>query len=84
MEEEMKTKGTFKYKNENIHYEIDSKNGYWRQWFDCEDKKSFSLKDIFIFSEDQMKDKLKCCDYHLGISDETEPMVLAMAHAMPT
>ena len=78
----MKTKGTFTYKNEDIHYEVDAKNGYWRQWFDCEDRKRFSLKDIFKFNEKQMSDKLKCCDYHLSLSDETEPILWAMLQEM--
>ena len=45
----MKVKGTFKFgeQNENVHYEIDKDKGYWRQWFDCPDKKRFSLTDIF-------------------------------------
>jgi|TARA_R100001530_G_scaffold131971_1_gene104006 hypothetical protein len=71
----VKIKGTINYNNEKIHYEVDKNNGYWRQWFDCEDKKPFSLKDIFIFSEKQMRNKLKCCDFHLKLSDETQPII---------
>jgi|TARA_R110000744_G_scaffold25305_2_gene62848 hypothetical protein len=80
----MKAKGTFIYREENIHYEVDSKNGYWRQWFDCEDKKRFSLKDIFKFNESQMTDKLKCCDYHFNLSHETEPILWGMLNEMST
>ena len=78
----MKTKGTFKYRNENVHYEVDSDKGYWRQWFDCKDRKAFSIKDILIFSKDQMNDRLKCCDFHLQISSEVEPILWAMAEEM--
>ena len=71
----MKIKGIIQFENEKVFYEIDKSNGYWRQWFNCENRKPFSLKDIFRFSEKQMKDRLKCCDFHLALSDETQPII---------
>ena len=83
----MKVKGTFKFgeQNENVHYEIDKDKGYWRQWFDCPDKKRFSLTDILKRSRinaKEISDSLICCDHHFEMSKRTEVVVLNLAQAI--
>ena len=80
----MKVKGTFKIgeQNENVHYEIDKDKGYWRQWFDCPDKKRFSIADIFKRNPKEISDSLICCDHHFEMSKRTEVVVLNLAQAI--
>ena len=80
----MKVKGTFKFgeHDENVHYEIDKDKGYWRHWFDCPDKKRFSITDIFNRNPKEISDSLICCDHHLEMSKRTEVVVLNLAQAI--
>ncbi len=52
------------------------------QWFDCPDKKKFSITDIFKRNPKEISDSLICCDHHFEMSKRTEVVVLNLAQAI--